>query len=101
MDVWVSLDSPCTHRWVHMYMCRPICVSLLQPPSSLSGRTFMCSLLSANVYLLCILGSLLCLGVLRSQCYTRPLLDCRVLEGFGIYMIGILDSSFGVWNFLR
>ena len=62
MDVWVSLDSPCTHRWVHMYMCRPICVSLLQPPSSLSGRTFMSSLLSANVYLLCILGSLLCVS---------------------------------------
>ena len=28
MDVWVSLDSPCTHRWVHMYMCRPICNSM-------------------------------------------------------------------------
>ena len=27
--------------------------------------------------------------------YWAPLLDCHVLEGFGIYMIGILDSSFG------
>ena len=28
--------------------------------------------------------------------YWAPLLDCHVLEGFGIYMIGILDSSFGL-----
>ena len=27
--------------------------------------------------------------------YLAPLLDCHVLEGFGIYMIGILDSSSG------
>ena len=25
--------------------------------------------------------------------YYAPLLDCHVLEGFGIYMIGILDSA--------
>ena len=24
--------------------------------------------------------------------YEAPLLDCHVLKGFGIYMIGILDS---------
>ena len=24
--------------------------------------------------------------------YQAPLLDCHVLEGYGIYMIGILDS---------
>ena len=27
--------------------------------------------------------------------YYAPLLDCHVLEWFGIYMIGILDSSSG------
>ena len=26
------------------------------------------------------------------------MLDCHVLEGFGIYMIGILDSLSGVWK---
>ena len=30
--------------------------------------------------------------------YQAPLLDCHVLEGFGIYMIGILDSLSGVWK---
>ena len=32
-------------------------------------------------------------GILGSRCLTRSaLLDCHVLKGFGIYMIGILDS---------
>ena len=32
-------------------------------------------------------------GVLGSRCLTgSALLDCHVLKGFGIYMIGILDS---------
>ena len=32
-------------------------------------------------------------GILGSRCLTgSALLDCHVLEGFGIYMIGILDS---------
>ena len=32
-------------------------------------------------------------GILRSRCLTgSALLDCHVLKGFGIYMIGILDS---------
>ena len=31
--------------------------------------------------------------VLGSRCFTgSALLDCHVLKGFGIYMIGILDS---------
>ena len=29
------------------------------------------------------------------------LLDCHVLKGFGIYMIGILDSLSDVWKALR
>ena len=38
-------------------------------------------------------------GILGSRCLTgSSLLDCHVLEGFGIYMIGILDSSSGVWK---
>ena len=36
--------------------------------------------------------STVCLVVLGSQCYTRPRCWTVVLEGFGIYMIGILDS---------
>ena len=37
--------------------------------------------------------------ILGSRCLTgSALLDCHVLEGFGIYMIGILNSSSGVWN---
>ena len=32
-------------------------------------------------------------GILGSRCLTgSALLDCHVLKGFGIYMIGILDS---------
>ena len=32
-------------------------------------------------------------GILGSCCLTgSALLDCHVLKGFGIYMIGILDS---------
>ena len=35
-------------------------------------------------------------GVLGSRCCTRPpLLDCHVLKGFGIYMIGILGRLYG------
>ena len=38
-------------------------------------------------------------GILGSRCLTgSALLDCHALEGFGIYMIGILDSSSGVWK---
>ena len=38
-------------------------------------------------------------GILGSRCLTgSALLDCHVLEGFGIYMTGILDSSSGVWK---
>ena len=38
-------------------------------------------------------------GILGSRCLTgSALLDCHVLEGFGIYMIGILDSLSGVWK---
>ena len=35
--------------------------------------------------------------------YQGPLLDCHVLEGFGIYMIGILDSYLcvGGWFLLH
>ena len=36
-------------------------------------------------------------GILGSRCLTgSALLDCHVLKGFGIYMIGTLDSSSGV-----
>ena len=32
-------------------------------------------------------------GVLGPRCWTGPsMLDCHVLKGFGIYMIGILGS---------
>ena len=38
-------------------------------------------------------------GVLGSRCLTGfALLDCHVLEGFSIYMIGILDSLSDVWK---
>ena len=38
-------------------------------------------------------------GVLGSPCLTgSALLDCHVLKGFGIYMIGILDSLSDVWK---
>ena len=38
-------------------------------------------------------------GVLGSRCLTgSALLDCHVLKGFGIYMIGILDSLSDVWK---
>ena len=38
-------------------------------------------------------------GVLGSRCLTgSALLDCHALKGFGIYMIGILDSLYGVWK---
>ena len=38
-------------------------------------------------------------GILGSRCLTgSALLDCHVLKGFGIYMIGILDSLSGVWK---
>ena len=53
--------SPLTVR-EYIDACIRVCVSLLQPPSLLSGRDFMCSLLPANVYLLCISGSLLCVS---------------------------------------
>ena len=37
--------------------------------------------------------------VLSSRCLTgSALLDCHVLKGFGIYMIGILDSLSDVWK---
>ena len=38
-------------------------------------------------------------GVLDPRCLTgSALLDCHALKGFGIYMIGILDSLSGVWK---
>ena len=38
-------------------------------------------------------------GVLGSRCLTgSALLDCHVLKGFGIYMIGIRDSLSDVWK---
>ena len=38
-------------------------------------------------------------GVLGSRCLTgSALLDCHGLKGFGIYMIGILDSLSDVWK---
>ena len=38
-------------------------------------------------------------GILGSRCLTgSALLDCHVLKGFGIYMIGILDGLPGVWK---
>ena len=38
-------------------------------------------------------------GVLDPRCLTgSALLDCHVLKGFGIYMIGILDSLSDVWE---
>ena len=40
-------------------------------------------------------------GILGSRCLTgSALLDCHVLKGFGIYMIGILDSLSGVWKLI-
>ena len=37
--------------------------------------------------------------VLGSRCLTgSALLNCHVLKGFGIYMIGILDSLSDVWK---
>ena len=37
--------------------------------------------------------------MLGSRCLTgSALLDCHVLKGFGIYMIGILDGLSGVWK---
>ena len=61
MDGRWMCGSPLTAR-AYIDACICICVSLLQPPSSLSGRAFLCSLLPANVYLLCISGSLLCVS---------------------------------------
>ena len=41
----------------------------------------------------------LAFGVLGFRCLTgSALLDCHVLKGFGIYMIGILDSLSDVWK---
>ena len=38
-------------------------------------------------------------GVLDPRCLIgSALLDCHALKGFGIYMIGILDSLYGVWK---
>ena len=38
-------------------------------------------------------------GVLGFRCLTgSALLDCHVLKGFGVYMIGILDSLSDVWK---
>ena len=38
-------------------------------------------------------------GVLDPRCLTgSALLDCHALKGFGICMIGILDSLSGVWK---
>ena len=38
-------------------------------------------------------------GILGSRCLTgSALLDCHALKGFGIHMIGILDSLSGVWK---
>ena len=38
-------------------------------------------------------------GLLGSRCLTgSALLDCHVLTGFGIYMIGMLDSLSDVWK---
>ena len=38
-------------------------------------------------------------GVLDPRYLTgSALLDCHALKGFGIYMIGILDSLSGVWK---
>ena len=42
---------------------------------------------------------MLSFGVLGSRCLTgSALLDCHVLKGFGICMVGILDSLSDVWK---
>ena len=97
MDVWVSLDSPCIHRCVHMYMCVP----LTAPIIILSGRAFMCSLLPANVYLLCISGYLLCVSystavvVLYSRSTTLVLSTSRYkCSGLGWCCCWMVDLQF-------
>ena len=100
MDGRWMCRSPLTAR-EYIDACICTCVSLLQPPSSLSGRAFMCSLLPANVYLLCISGSLLCVSysiavvVLYSRSTTWVLSTSRYkCSGLGWCCCWLVDLQF-------
>ena len=92
--------SPLTAR-EYIDACICVCVSLLQPASSLSGRTFMCSLPPSNVYLLCFSGSLLCVSystavvVLYSRSTTWVLSTSRYkCSGLGCCCCWMVDLQF-------